>query len=494
MAVDKIEQVSVDVDIDTVVCCYNDLKFDDLHTLYTIREEDDAPLLVLATNECDLLARVEHILNSPPLTPSEPAVRVALYPPQSRAINPDIEHALARAGSARSLYLSTMSDGLDAYLGRYSLCGLKGEHVGEHRHARHFCLRNDYCYRQDMQLNTALESDALLSASDLTAPFIFFAACWGLLPGDAVDVADHSLLESWLRSGRAELVITTWELTLGDLTVLERVFDNILAGASPRRAVAEFNRSIEASRTGIRVCIIGQSPTSADVLASRELLTAGTVDEFVCGDDPKQFLRTYIARVLSQESPVANRADWITAFDLISDPDSKYEAQAAIAKAIANYSTTAYSQWLFMAVPEPFGGYTPCPNCLTRSSVLSIVCASDPLSRRSIIKCPRCGIALDKDPLCSVSGVSLVRDQINIALAAPIANYVVWCTVEHFVGSRLTSRKLGSGTIATETLSYTLDLSELQETRWVSVTVISEWRLAVARLPGRTAQSGEEHN
>lgn len=485
----RVSLVDPTLTIVAVVACYEDLSYDDLDQLYSERASgDDAAYLLLARSQAELVSRCGSIFEIAPAVEGQ-AARLRLTAPQSRERRLDVEKSIASTKSAPALYMATMSDGLDAYLGYHSLCGLKDQPQRGSVRDQPFCILTNYCYREDSPLPRALASDALIAPTALAAPFIFLAGCWGLLPGDAVESASYSILEGWLATGRVRCVITTWELTIGDLGCLESVFAKIARGMPPTKAIVMFNRSPMAVATGTRLCIVGVPHAvegfDSNYAPPNDSEYEGTPARVDCKDAPRAFLRAYAARVLSQEPAPLNRDDWLFAFQAASEPDvlDDVDGQSAFARAVARLSTTGYSYWMRMAVPETAIGRVPCPNCDTLSPVLSIVCASKPLSRRIVIKCPRCGIALDRDPLSPVKGIALTDNLVRIAVEPAIGNYSVWVTTEQFVGSGLKCWELDHGRHHVSELQFLLDRDQLIGVRWVSITVLSDWRLTVARLP-----------
>ena len=182
----------------------------------------------------------------------------------------------AMQDNAGVLSITTVSDGIDASLGRDRvLCAMDRPGPSAREDLSPRCRVTGMCHRLGVPVKEALDSSALLSPDTVRARILIWNACWGLRP------PEHVLDQAWglgrrlLDSPTLGAIVTSWQMTITSPEYAMKLAEDLSQGLPVGEAVARFNRSDFCRRVQQRMCLLGDPlvrlsvPTRADWRTSK---------------------------------------------------------------------------------------------------------------------------------------------------------------------------------------------------------------------------------
>lgn len=173
-----------------------------------------------------------------------------------RADPHEVRNALQQASGI--ILLDTHSDGVDASLGaKLTLCPMNHMPPKADRRRANRCVHTGYCHRHERTVAEMLGSDTLLFPEDIRARILLLSVCWGLLPANGLVDAAWGIGARLLNSCTLGAVVTTWEIAFPNFSLLEELARSIQEGDTVGRALYQFNHSLAAQSSGLRLCLLG---------------------------------------------------------------------------------------------------------------------------------------------------------------------------------------------------------------------------------------------
>lgn len=156
------------------------------------------------------------------------------------------------------LTVFTHSDGVDAYLGpALTLCSMLAESEGADEKRSPCCKVSGFCHRHSKPLDDALTSGHLLAPHAITARVFAFLVCNGALVAGAPVDSRWGLAPQMLDNPRIGCLVTTWDLNFSDTADIDVLLHALDTSGTIGQAVAQYNKSPVARRSGSRLCLFG---------------------------------------------------------------------------------------------------------------------------------------------------------------------------------------------------------------------------------------------
>lgn len=377
-------------------------------------------------------------------------------PSRDRSLYPTLDIDIAEAGTDRQvvgglslamdkpfpsdalptniLTLLTHGDGIDAFLGRRSVCAvpdLRSKIID--RAGAPSCVIRGVCYRNRTPIDEARAMGLLVPPQILSSYVLVLMSCWGLNTEPSIVDQRWSFVRALQESPLVGSIVTTWKIVLPSPADLEQLYQTIRSSAHIGDAVANFNRRQSAAKSGLEVCIIGDPrvkpktlPNVASLdwsgLASRPKIALGNVNkgpvEFISGyltviaDRLKAEQHELYLRTIRSLPRVRGKAKQSRMF--ANSPSGGAQSLARnLVRLVAARGTLPSKDWITLArhwsvVPSKHR----CFVCSARTETYRARLALVKRYMRCFVNCPRCGIVLDfhnysDAPLFSLKGRSI---------------------------------------------------------------------------------------
>lgn len=190
--------------------------------------------------------------------------------------------AALMAGS-EILSLQTHSDGIDAFFGKtLSLCPIDHSVLAGAANRRPYCVETQKCFRHNLSLEEVIQSDYLISPSQIAGRVLILFVCYGVLGERGVADRWYSLLTSLLNSPTIGAVIATWGVIAPSHNALRTLYRALATSGTLGSAVAKFNRSADAAQSNVTFAVFGD-PGIRLSSSTRTILKKLTIAPKPCG-------------------------------------------------------------------------------------------------------------------------------------------------------------------------------------------------------------------
>ena len=496
---------------EVVVAAAGLIAYDLLEALYDPRRPGDAPGLIVGADE-DELRRAVLIRSAAAALAPRPLKTITQFELQLPIAEEAEGHHLvigrladgarmaARFRDAGDLLVaSSNSDGVDANFGAKILCTLSGS-SGASSHARGpICLAAGVCHRLQLPLQQALQSDRLLAPTELAARAALLRLCFGFMPAGALYDYVASFLRPILANPALGVAMTSWETDFTSIGDSDDLIAALARGETAGEAVARFNRSDWAARTGDRLCLIGDPrfafesrPELPPLPAPAPAVQAAPVRQ----PDPARarldFLDEYLTAARAAR-PAGDDEDFARAAAALhmcraAPPHEADAAAADMRTAMMTYllagGTMPSKIWLSFATPvQAARRAAACLCCGRRATRIEFVAELRDGPRRRLVNCPRCGIVEDAEADAPAVEWRQVPGEARFALPEGHGAWEAGLKIENAGGTGgQTVRQAGTG--ARRAHAFALPAPS-PSAAFAGLFVLDGARLSVVRVPYR---------
>jgi hypothetical protein len=259
-----------------VICRPADLTQQLVEYLYSSELESEAPGIIFAESDHDLrlqvLVRAASSLSRQIMEESI----VDFYPNAPISLQKAAGRTIVGGSTARNLLREVLgngaqvlsviahSDGIDADFGQLVLCSLKNSFktldTTELKQSP-ACLASAICHRLNLRLDDAIGSSDLLSADGIVAHLLILRICHGLFLFPSLVNPSYAISSKLALSPTIGALLTSWGQLLTSVRDIEPLLSDLELGMPIGIALSRYNRLDGISRTGQRLCLIGDPRT-----------------------------------------------------------------------------------------------------------------------------------------------------------------------------------------------------------------------------------------
>ncbi len=195
----------------------------------------------------------------------------------ARALAAELRDAVGRGPAVLSVF--SHSDGMDAFLGKLTLCPMRRPPPRPDPLRPPGCQVTGICHRHDLPLEEVLQSELLMDPDDLSARIFVWATCWGVLLQPSVVDQAWALPSRIANNPRLGAVVTSWGLFNGSPRMTAYLTDHLDRGVPVGAALTHFLRSPAAQHFGVRFCLLGDPLVSVPLPGPRQEQSAVPPDQ-----------------------------------------------------------------------------------------------------------------------------------------------------------------------------------------------------------------------
>lgn len=338
----------------------------------------------------------------------------------------------ALGSGSELLTIFTVGDGIDVALGPVLLCPMTRKPAVSKETAPP-CVASGTCHRAQIPMTEVPTSSRFLAPEVIAARVLVLHACWGIQPagslygptwGYGYRLADHDRLGAML---------TTWQLTIGSPIDIEPLARDLGRGTRLGKALARFNRSTSARRTGQLMCLLGDpdlrvsTQVRAPVLRRLLRLQESPHDD----DGQLAFLAAYLGTINSKRESKASLAAARAAVaacqrrlwsGLPITPDEPLAAamRQSVVEFLCMHRILPTKHWIDLAYPvsEKESG-SRCFACDQFDREVSFQLRVIGAGARKMKICVRCGLTEDGPAKLGRVSLSIEREVARLSLSPP---------------------------------------------------------------------------
>jgi hypothetical protein len=528
-------------DTEVVVATPESITYDLLELLYDPKLFRVAPGLILGNSEEDL--RQAALFRSA-VTSLVPVALTSLQRFDAFNSLPSTLFERVKAtgcsdtGKADLAILEADSDGIDVNLQGRVLCPLLPErdllfarHPGSIRRGggtspippqrsvvggNPLCIDTKYCHRLRVSVPEALNSDLLLSPTNVSARALLLKLCFGFLPRNAIYDNKFGFARYIYSNRNLAFILTSWETLLVAAGDTEPLVDILKSGGIIGSGVRDFNRSKIASLTGARLCIIGDPRFRfrRNVVESRrrQIVRSTAVETRYARLNRRrnnsdvasqaEFLISYLT-VAAQGASVQHSALFQNTLGLVrkrlqseENPGFSSDEGTALMRTMSLGGTMPSKVW--MAFASPYSAKRKavhCGYCGLLSTCVKFELQLVSQLRRRITICPRCGITEDVE--VGSPQITITRADSKVVTFQPGPRHRPWQAYMKLeeVGCAEGIEVVGevvSNCIAEHELEVPPNVSN--STRSVGLFILDGTRFSAARFPWEPGRSLKRSN
>jgi hypothetical protein len=331
------------------------------------------------------------------------------------------------------LTIHTVGDGIDAMLGPVILCPMQQLPLRSDG-ARPPCVAEGLCHRIGVPFVEATAREEIVAPEALAAQVLLFHACWGIQPAGSMYGPMWGYGYRLANHDRLGAMLATWQISVG-APVDTAQFECDLDGGVPLgRALAVFNRSAPAQRTGQLMCLLGDPemrlPARGRAAAGRTVVPR----EGTSPEDQRQlsFLAAYLDTIGSKSSTHTAQAEARRAVALcqqrawrglaIDAPDEPAGSamRATMLAFLCAHGTIPAFHWMEMGFPmSATETGERCHACGQSDREVSVRLRVAGAGSRKLVLCPRCGLTGDRPATWPRCGLVRNAKTVEASMTSP---------------------------------------------------------------------------
>ncbi len=158
------------------------------------------------------------------------------------------------------LNIFTHSDGIDAYMGKLTLCPFAEQNIN-HLQQPPLCISTETCYRTGFSIREARANNMFLAVKEIQSNILFFLTCRGIRLQPSMINPLFGLGPQFVDNGLIGAYITSWKIQFFNPETVFRFSKYLHRHKYIGKAVAAFNKSAASRKAGVKVCLAGDPGT-----------------------------------------------------------------------------------------------------------------------------------------------------------------------------------------------------------------------------------------
>lgn len=307
------------------------------------------------------------------------------------------------------LNIVTHSDGIDAYLGKLTLCPLK--EIKKQQVSPPLCISSGICHRTHQSITHVTQKDVLISPSGIKANILLWLTCRGirLLPS-SINPA-WGILPVFANNPFIGGIATSWKIIYTNLEMMVKFSSLLNECGTLGKAVAAFNASEQGKTTNLKLSVIGDpncsfqgNPTMEAVhqlISGKEIKTVRPENT----NTPAYFIQHYL-KTICEKNGNGNDEEIRKCLHLLNEQQVEKKQKRQITESLRKRILEIISHQKSEAVVDYVkqarhirisGKKSICPHCQTKTDTHSISFSNEQIEKRWVTICPCCGIIEDRD-------------------------------------------------------------------------------------------------
>jgi hypothetical protein len=308
------------------------------------------------------------------------------------------------------LNIVTHSDGIDAYLGKLTLCPLK-EIRDQQQSSPPLCISTGICHRTQQPMQHPAQKGFLISPLKIRTKILLWLTCRGIrLRPSSINPA-WGILPVFASNPFIGSLVTPWKIIYTNLEMMKQFSHFLNESGTLGKAVAAFNQSEISKTTNLKLSVIGdpniyfhgnQTMTAVHELISGNMLTTTQTE---AANAPAHFIQQYL-QIIQNKTGNGNAPEIKKCLELLNEKKSTTSKNKASCKLLGKQVLDIISHQKNEAVVDYVKqakhiqitkNNTICPYCQVMTDTHSISFHHSHIEKRWVTICPCCGIIEDRD-------------------------------------------------------------------------------------------------
>jgi hypothetical protein len=363
-----------------------------------------------------------------------------------------IRHALG--SGSELLTICTVGDGIDVALGPLLLCPMTRTLAAVSEGVAPSCVVSGTCHRAHIPMADVPTSSRFVAPEAIAAKVLVLHACWGIQPAGSLYDPIWGYGYRLANHDRLGAMLTTWQLTIGRPSDLEPLARDLGRGTCLGKALARFNRSASARRTGQLMCLLGDPDLRVFTQVRNPVLRRAPRHERSLHDYDAQlvFLAAYLSTIDPKEESNASlavardavaacqRRVW-TGLETAADEPAAAVMRQAVVQFLCMHRTIPSKHWIDLAYPvsEKASG-SRCFACGQFDREVTFRLRLVGAGARKMKICIRCGLTEDRPAKAQRVSLAVDRDVARLSLSPPRGGWTASALFLPNVGSPVVRR------------------------------------------------------
>lgn len=303
------------------------------------------------------------------------------------------------------LNVITHSDGIDAYLGKLTLCPLK-EIKKQRQVSPPLCISSGICHRTHQYITHPSQKKSLISPARIKTNILLWLTCRGirLLPS-SINPA-WGILPAFANNPFIGSLATSWKIIYTNLEMMAKFSSLLNEQGTLGKAVASFNASDLSKLTNLKLSIIGDPNITFQgnsimegvhhLISNKEIETPVPEN----ADAPVQFIQHYL-KIIREKTGNTHEQEIGKCLYLLNTPENQ-TITTPLGKRILDIISKQKSEAVVDYVKQAkhiriSENHSICPHCQAKTDTHSISFTNKQIEKRWVTICPSCGITGDRD-------------------------------------------------------------------------------------------------